>query len=95
MKTNARGEYKFTSIRPASYPDSNNPAHIHPILKEPDTNEYWIDEYIFEDDKFVTEAHRAQLRNFGGSGVTRLIKQNGVWTGRRNITLGLNVPNYS
>jgi protocatechuate 3,4-dioxygenase beta subunit len=41
MKTNARGEYKFTTIRPASYPNSKNPQHIHPIIKEPDKNEYW------------------------------------------------------
>lgn len=95
MKTNSRGEYKFTSIRPVSYPESRNPQHIHPILKEPDTNEYWIDEYIFEDDPFVTKEHRARLRNAGGSGLIRLTRQNGVWVGRRDIILGLNVPNYS
>lgn len=95
MKTNAKGEYKFTSIRPASYPESRNPQHIHPILKESDTNEYWIDEYVFEDDPFVTKEHRAGLRNAGGSGVIRLTKQNGVWVGKRDITLGLNVQNYS
>ena len=95
MKTNAKGEYKFTSIRPASYPESRNPQHIHPILKEPDTNEYWIDEYVFEDDPFVTKEHRAGLRNFGGSGVISLTKQNGVWIGKRDITLGLNVQNYN
>lgn len=95
MKTNARGEYKFASIRPASYPDSRIPQHVHPILKEPDTNEYWIDEYVFEDDPFVTREHRARLQNAGGSGVIRLSRQNGVWIGRRDITLGLNVQNYS
>jgi protocatechuate 3,4-dioxygenase beta subunit len=95
MKTNAKGEYKFTSVRPASYPESRNPQHIHPILKEPDTNEYWIDEYVFEDDPFVTKEHRANLRNAGGSGVIRLTKQKGVWIGKRDITLGLNVQNYN
>ncbi|HEX8399938.1 MAG TPA: hypothetical protein VF644_21085 [Pyrinomonadaceae bacterium] len=95
MKTNAKGEYKFTSIRPASYPNTRNPQHIHPILKEPDTNEYWIDEYVFEDDPLVTKEHRASLKNYGGSGVIRLTRQNGVWVGRRDITLGLNVPNYN
>src|ERR1044071_7014008 len=29
MKTNERGEYRFTTIKPAPYPNRNIPAHIH------------------------------------------------------------------
>jgi protocatechuate 3,4-dioxygenase, beta subunit len=54
MKTNEKGEYKFFTLRPASYPDSKNPQHIHVIIKEPNKNEYWIDEYLFDDDPFLT-----------------------------------------
>lgn len=43
MKTNANGEYKFTTIKPAPYPSRDSPAHIHPVVKEPDKNEYYID----------------------------------------------------
>src|SRR5215213_4221665 len=42
MKTNEKGEYKFYTLRPAAYPNANIPQHIHPTIKEPDKNEYWI-----------------------------------------------------
>ena len=40
MKSDERGRYQFTTIRPGSYPNGNNPQHIHPIVKEPDLNYY-------------------------------------------------------
>lgn len=95
MRTNARGEYKFNTIKPASYPNTNIPSHIHPIIKEPDKNEYFIDSWEFEDDPFLTRHERARRKNIGGSGIIRLTKNaNGVWLARRDITLGLNVENY-
>jgi protocatechuate 3,4-dioxygenase beta subunit len=39
-----KGRYELKTIRPASYPNSRNPQHIHPIVKEPGTSPYWIDE---------------------------------------------------
>jgi protocatechuate 3,4-dioxygenase beta subunit len=94
MRTGASGEYKFKTIRPAPYPSRDNPAHIHPIVKEPDKNEYYIDEYVFDDDPLLTPERRAKLENRGGSGVVRLTRAGGVWAGRRDITLGLNIPDY-
>ena len=95
VKTNESGEYKFTTIKPAPYPSRDNPAHIHPIVKEPDKNEYYIDEYLFDDDPLLTQEKRAKLENRGGSGIVHLVKSgDGVWTGKRNIILGLNIPDY-
>lgn len=95
MKTNARGEYKFNTIRPAPYPSRDNPAHIHPVVKEPDKNEYYIDEFLFDDDPILTAEKRSKLENRGGSGIVKLTKNSaGVWTGRRDIVLGLNIPDY-
>jgi protocatechuate 3,4-dioxygenase beta subunit len=95
VKTNQRGEYKIFSIRPAQYPNRRNPAHIHPIIKEPDKNAYWIDEYLFDDDPLVIREPPPKTGNRGGSGVIHLTKNvNGTWVGRRDITLGLNIPNY-
>lgn len=95
LKTNVSGEYKFTTIKPAPYPDADNPAHIHPIVKEPDKNEYYIDEYVFDDDPLLTQAKRSRLENRGGSGIIRLAKRSdGAWTGERNIILGFNIPDY-
>ena len=94
MRTGASGEYEFKTIRPAPYPSRDNPAHIHPIVKEPDKNEYYIDEYVFDDDPLLTPERRAGLENRGGSGVVRLTRSGGAWVGRRDITLGLNIPDY-
>ena len=94
MKTSAKGEYKFITIKPAPYPNFRDPAHIHPLLKEPDKNEYWMDEYVFDEDPLLTKEKRAKLENRCGSGIMHVTKQNGIWVAKRDIILGLNVPNY-
>ena len=95
MKTNERGEYKFISIRPAPYPNAHIPAHIHPVVKELDKNEYYLDEYLFDDDPLLTREPRPKVENRGGSGIIHLTKNpDGTWVGRRDIVLGLNIPNY-
>jgi protocatechuate 3,4-dioxygenase beta subunit len=95
MKTDQNGKYFFRTIRPASYPNSRAPQHIHPLIKEPGLETYWIDEYVFEDDPFVGQQYRESQRDRGGSGLIKLIKDNrGVWVGRRDIILGKNIPNY-
>jgi protocatechuate 3,4-dioxygenase beta subunit len=95
VKTSENGRYRFRTIKPAAYPGRKDPAHIHPIVKEPDKNEYYIDEFRFDDDPLLTREERAREEKRGGSGVIKLTKnQNGVWAGQRDIILGLNVPNY-
>ena len=94
MKTDAKGRYKFRSIRPGAYPSRKDPAHVHPVVKEPDKNEYYIDEFRFDDDPLLTKEERAKEENRGGSGIIKLNRQNGVWVGHRDIVLGHNVPNY-
>jgi protocatechuate 3,4-dioxygenase, beta subunit len=95
MKTNQKGEYKFRSIRPAPYPNRDVAAHIHPIIKEPDKNEYYIDEYWFDDDPLLTDEKRAKLEKRGGLGIIHLSRnEKGVWVGKRDIVLGLNIPDY-
>ncbi len=95
VKTNAKGEYEFNTIRPASYPNSKNPQHIHPIIYEPNKGYYWIDEYLFDDDPLLTATERSHAPNRGGSGIIKVTKDtNGVWHGKRDIVLGLNVDNY-
>ena len=52
MRTDAAGRYQFRSIRPAAFRYRTAPAHIHIIIKEPDRQEFWIDQYNFEGDHF-------------------------------------------
>lgn len=87
MKTNAEGGYKFWTRIPAPYPGRKDPAHIHITIKEPDKNEYWIDEYLFDEDPLLTTEFRNQQEQRGGSGILtkKLV---------RDIILGKNIPNY-
>ncbi len=95
MKTDSQGRYQFRTIRPASYPNRKAPQHIHPLIKEPMTSLYWIDEYLFDDDPFLTNEERMKQQKRGGSGIIHLTKnEKGVWIGRRDIVLGMNVPDY-
>lgn len=65
MRTNSEGRYEFRTIKPASYPNSRNPAHIHAYVSGPNYPEYWIDEYLFADDPFVTEEARQKAAGKG------------------------------
>jgi protocatechuate 3,4-dioxygenase beta subunit len=94
MKTNEKGEYKFFTLRPAAYPGRNAPEHIHVTLKEPDKNEYWIDEYVFDDDPLLTGNERKNCRDRGGSGILKVKDVENVLKAERNIYLGKNIPDY-
>lgn len=94
IKTNRQGEYRFYTIRPAAYSNAGPPAHIHVTIKEPDKNEYYLDDFLFDDDPFLTGTERQRLRHRGGSGILQLKEKDGVLYGERNIVLGKNVPGY-
>ena len=94
MKTNEKGEYRFYTSQPASYPNTTAVKHIHPTIKEPGKTAYWIDEFVFDDDPFLTASVRASHQPRGGDGVVKLRNENGLLVGERNIYLGKNVPGY-
>jgi len=94
IKTNATGQYKLYTLVPASYPNSSNPKHIHPVIKEPGKTEYWIDEFVFDDDPLLPEKERTRARPVGGSGVLNMYMKGGMWRATRNIILGLHVEDY-
>ncbi len=94
VQTDRDGKYTFFTFRPAAYPDGREPEHIHITVKEPNRNEYYIDEYVFEDDPLLTDMLKNQLENRGGSGVLRLKRKNGILMANRDIILGLNIPGY-
>jgi protocatechuate 3,4-dioxygenase, beta subunit len=95
VKTDNEGNYSIYTIRPAPYPNANNPAHIHISIKEPDiNNEYYIDEFVFDNDMLLTGERRKAHENRGGSGVLRILISNDLQIAEHNIILGLNIPNY-
>ena len=95
VKTDTNGKYSIYTILPAPYPKEQIPAHIHISIKEPNIdNEYYIDEFVFDDDKLLTNEKRKALENRGGSGVLRVLLKDDLQISEHNIILGLNVPNY-
>jgi len=94
IKTDASGSYKFYTLKPAHYPNTSIPAHIHPIVKEPEMNEYFIDEYLFSDDPFVIAENKNHDSDIGGNGVVTLVKNGDMLMCKRDIILGKNVQNY-
>lgn len=93
-RTNSKGEYAFYTLKPIGYNMGKAPAHIHITVKEPDVNEYWIDEYVFADDPQLSKEDREGAPGRGGSGVIQTTRQGNVLVARRDITLGKNVPGY-
>jgi protocatechuate 3,4-dioxygenase, beta subunit len=95
VKTDENGKYAIYTIKPTPYPNDNIPAHIHTSIKEPNIdNEYYIDEFIFDDDKFLTIEKRKALENRGGSGILRVLLKDNLQIAEHNIILGLHIPNY-
>lgn len=95
VKTNSEGKYFIYTVRPGTYPTNDEPAHIHITVKEPnDINEYYIDDFVFDDDKLLTSAKRKKMENRCGSGVLRLVQKEDLYIGERDIILGLNIPDY-
>jgi len=94
VKTDLNGRYAIYTSRPVPYPGNNIPAHIHIIVKEPGINEYYIDEFVFDDDTLLTDSKRRALENRGGSGILRVVNSGNTKMAEHNIQLGLNIPNY-
>jgi protocatechuate 3,4-dioxygenase beta subunit len=88
MRTNSEGRYEFRTIRPGSYPQSRNPQHIHAYVSGPGYPEYWIDEYHFTDDPFVTDEMRGKSGKGNLSSILTLTRgKDGIWRGVRDITI--------
>jgi protocatechuate 3,4-dioxygenase beta subunit len=95
VQTDARGRYRFLTVRPASYPGRTIPAHVHMHVIEPGCCTYYLDSVHFEDDPLLTSADRATSEEGrGGSGLTTPRREDGVWMVRRDVVLGLRVPGY-
>jgi protocatechuate 3,4-dioxygenase, beta subunit len=88
LRTDAQGEYEYTTIKPASYPNSRVPAHIHYVVTATGYKER-IFEIVFEDDPFVDNRIRAEAtRENSDYSIRRLERDNqGVLRCRQEIIL--------
>ncbi|HVQ36601.1 MAG TPA: hypothetical protein VMS31_03660 [Pyrinomonadaceae bacterium] len=88
MRTDSAGRYEFRTIRPGSYPESRNPQHIHAYVSGPGYPEYWIDEYHFTDDPFVTEEMKGKAAKGNLSSILTLKRgADSIWRGVRDIQI--------
>jgi len=94
VKTDASGRYTFYTFRPGAYPDRSENEHIHLTIKEPRKNEYYLDDFVFEDDPLLKTRNRSNFKNRGGSGIMKPIMKDGMLQIERNIVLGENIPGY-
>lgn len=98
LKTNDLGQYEIDTIKPAPYPTREEPAHIHAVLRSPSQkHESVVADFVFTDDELLTQNFWENTRrwwlslgiqqnpNYGGVKLSK--GADGVWEGRRHITL--------
>jgi protocatechuate 3,4-dioxygenase, beta subunit len=89
MKTDRDGRYEFRSIRPASYPGTRNPQHIHAEVYGAGYAQRWIPEYWFDDDPLINDDMRARYSGLGSFSPIVTVRRglDGVFTCVRDIRL--------
>jgi protocatechuate 3,4-dioxygenase, beta subunit len=65
MKTAADGSYRYTTIRPASYPGQRFAAHIHTQLWDAGYPPQWGTTLLFEGDPLINARERAESEALG------------------------------
>lgn len=83
--TNADGWYRFRTIRPGGYPDSDDPQHIH-LHIDAAVHQHTYRTLWFDDDPRLTPAKRRSLDR--ETAIVSLRKRDdGVWTTRFDVRL--------
>ena len=92
-RSDEQGRYRFDTVRPAGYPNSDMPQHVHMHVIEPGRCTYYIDDLLFADDPRLTPELQAQLSvGRGGFGVALPERDgDGVWHVQRDIRLGVGI----
>lgn len=94
-ESDAEGRFRFLTVRPAGYPGTDIPQHVHLHVIEPGRCTYYIDDVTFDDDPRLTASQRRRLQGRGGDGIVVPRRDgDGVWRARRDIVLGERIPGY-
>nr|WP_293839792.1 hypothetical protein [uncultured Arsenicibacter sp.] len=92
LRTDAKGRYEISTIKPGMYPTRDAPAHIHAIVKAPmQHSAYWISDFVFQGDPQLTDSYWYKLEQREGlvryGGVALQKGRDGVAEGHRDLVL--------
>jgi protocatechuate 3,4-dioxygenase beta subunit len=97
LQTNGKGEYVINTIKPAAYPNGNEPAHIHVSVLNKDKSCSYLVDFLFKGDRLLNEDYWNRTRGFWKrmgkkgdpeyEGVVLDKKSSGLLVGERNIVL--------
>ena len=74
MRTDSKGGYEFSTIKPGPYPNNRIPAHIHYVVNAPGFSER-IFEIVFEGDPNLDDRVRSEAaKEWSGFSLRRLDK---------------------
>ena len=95
-KTDGNGRYRFDTIRPAGYPNSGIPSHVHMHVIEVGRCAYYIDDLLFDDDPRLSQESRQRLSGGRGGPGLAIPRKDGAggWIVTRDIRLGEKIPGY-
>jgi protocatechuate 3,4-dioxygenase, beta subunit len=94
IKTDSSGKYTFYTLKPGTYPNRSEPAHIHGTILEPGKYYYWIDSWQFKNDPLLKVDIEKEEKASGGSGIVELKQGENTLVVKRDIILGKNIPGY-
>lgn len=87
LRSDAQGRYSYSTIRPGSYPNTNNPGHVHYEVSAPDAQDR-VYEIVFEGDPVIPQAFRDQARApFGGVAIVTARTVNGALVVEHDVHL--------
>ncbi len=87
VKTNEEGEYTFFTFIPGTDYGSNEMKHIHTVIKEPNTPEYDMDGFLFENDPYLSRYCRKKLKKAGATNILNPEKSGDILVAQRDIVL--------
>lgn len=90
LRTDARGRYTYTTVRPAPYPSRTIPSHVHYAVSAAGYKDFWL-EMWFADDPLLTDDHRAEAKKDDDQSVSRIcnVKKDakGTWHCTQDVVL--------
>ncbi len=89
MITNAEGKYEYRTIKPAPYPDSRNPAHVHYVITAKGREKQY-EELQFEGDRWLRNSGKLteEQKRDTFAAVRPFVKdEQGVWQVRKDLRM--------